>query len=410
MKILRISLCNLASLGGEHTVDFTRAPLLTSGLFSISGQTGSGKSTLLDALCLALYNNTPRLKTVVGAEKIPDANNGLGQEDPRTLVRRGAPEAYAEVSFVGVDGGTYTARWKVRRARLKPTGTLQAVEMTLHSGNVPRNSEAGLISGGKITEVKQAIIDRVGLTFDQFRRAILLAQGDFATFLKSKDNERAEILEALTGTERFTAISIAIFERYRDQSNALQSIEAKLEGSKPLSPEERAKADDALQTASNAQDSLEKTLETLKAQLRWFADLDQQHAQVNAAKETLEKARATSADSKQRRLELAHIETASMKARPCGIRNPPRKPLPKTPKLASLERKPSTATPALCVTSRSQSSGKPRTLSQMPRPRSNARNRSSRKRAGWMPPSPHCCSTLRRARGNLRQASRRSAK
>ena len=316
MKILRISLCNLASLGGEHTVDFTRAPLLTSGLFSISGQTGSGKSTLLDALCLALYNNTPRLKTVVGAEKIPDANNGLSQQDSRTLVRRGAAEAYAEVSFVGVDGGTYTARWKARRARLKPTGNLQAVEMTLHSGNVPRNSEAGLISGGKITEVEQAIVDKVGLTFDQFRRAILLAQGDFATFLKSKDNERAEILEALTGTERFTAISIAIFERYRDQSNALQSIEAKLEGSKPLSPEERAKADDALQTASNAQDSLEKTLETLKAQLRWFADLDQQHAQVNAAKETLEKARATSADSKQRRLELAHIETASIKARP----------------------------------------------------------------------------------------------
>ena len=316
MKILRISLCNLASLGGEHTVDFTRAPLLTSGLFSISGQTGSGKSTLLDALCLALYNNTPRLKTIVGAEKIPDANNGIGQEDSRTLVRRGAAEAYAEVCFVGVDGGTYTARWKARRARLKPTGTLLAVEMTLHSGNVPRNSEVGLISGGKTTEVKQAIVDKVGLTFDQFRRAILLAQGDFATFLKSKDNERAEILEALTGTERFTAISIAIFERYRDQSNALQSIEAKLEGSKPLSPEARAEADDALQTARNAQDSLEKTLETLKAQLRWFADLDQQHAQVNAAKETLEKARAASAASKQRRLELAHIETASMKAGP----------------------------------------------------------------------------------------------
>ena len=52
MKIERITVCNIASLAGTHSVDFTKDPLRTAGLFSISGATGAGKSTLLDALCL----------------------------------------------------------------------------------------------------------------------------------------------------------------------------------------------------------------------------------------------------------------------------------------------------------------------------------------------------------------------
>jgi exonuclease SbcC len=61
MKILRISGKNLASLAGEFAIDFESEPLASAGLFAISGPTGAGKSTLLDALCLALYGDTPRL-------------------------------------------------------------------------------------------------------------------------------------------------------------------------------------------------------------------------------------------------------------------------------------------------------------------------------------------------------------
>ncbi|MGV2334596.1 MAG UNVERIFIED_CONTAM: AAA family ATPase [Planctomycetaceae bacterium] len=52
MRILRITVENLASLNGRHTVDFTAEPLRSAGLFAIIGPTGSGKSTLLDAMCL----------------------------------------------------------------------------------------------------------------------------------------------------------------------------------------------------------------------------------------------------------------------------------------------------------------------------------------------------------------------
>src|SRR3954468_14496937 len=112
MKILRIGGKNLASLAGEFCVDFEQEPLASSGLFAISGPTGAGKSTLLDALCLALYDATPRLlKVTRGASLLPDVGSEtVSAQDPRTLLRRGAAEAWAEVDFVGNDGVRYRAR------------------------------------------------------------------------------------------------------------------------------------------------------------------------------------------------------------------------------------------------------------------------------------------------------------
>ena len=106
MKILRIGGKNLASLAGEFEVDFEREPLVSSGLFAISGPTGAGKSTLLDALCLALYDATPRLlKGPRAGNFLPDVGDDvLSVQDRRTLLRRGTAEAYAEVDFVGKIG------------------------------------------------------------------------------------------------------------------------------------------------------------------------------------------------------------------------------------------------------------------------------------------------------------------
>ena len=106
MKILAIRGRNLASLSAEFCVDFSAEPLASAGLYAITGVTGSGKSTLLDALCLALYEKTPRLlRAAAQGESIPDVgDNSVGPADPRTILRRGAAEGYAEVDFVGGDG------------------------------------------------------------------------------------------------------------------------------------------------------------------------------------------------------------------------------------------------------------------------------------------------------------------
>jgi exonuclease SbcC len=187
MKILRIGGRNLASLADEFCVDFEAAPLAASGLFAISGPTGAGKSTLLDALCLALYGATPRLKTSRTGALVPDVGSDtVSAQDPRSLLRRGAAEGHAEVDFIGNDGQRYRARWSVRRARARASGALQNAAMSL------QRLPDGAPIGATRTEVAQEIGARIGLSFEQFTRAVLLAQNEFSAFIKTDENERGE--------------------------------------------------------------------------------------------------------------------------------------------------------------------------------------------------------------------------
>lgn len=91
MKILAIRGRNLASLEGDFEIDFTVEPLLSAGIFAISGPTGAGKSTLLDTMCLALFARTPRTdQAKENNVKLQDVSNEqLSQSDPRFLLRRG---------------------------------------------------------------------------------------------------------------------------------------------------------------------------------------------------------------------------------------------------------------------------------------------------------------------------------
>ncbi|HMY29309.1 MAG TPA: AAA family ATPase, partial [Agitococcus sp.] len=189
MKILAIRGRNLASLAGDFEVDFQQEPLYSSGLFAITGATGAGKSTLLDALCLALYNRTPRLDKVGNkSAKIADIEDQqIGIHDTKNILRRGCAEGYAEVDFVGVDNQQYRAKWSVRRAHNQQTGALQNENISLQALKDGQNLSH------KKTEVLPAIQEKIGLSFAEFNRAVLLAQNEFFAFLKANDNERAEL-------------------------------------------------------------------------------------------------------------------------------------------------------------------------------------------------------------------------
>lgn len=204
MKILAIRGCNLASLAGEFEIDLAAGALGGTGVFAIVGNTGAGKSTLLDALCVALFDRTPRLtnhsRVVVGrGDEDPGA---LGAQDVRTLLRRGAAHGWAEVDFESGDGTRYRARWSVRRARNQIDGTLQPQQVALTA------LDGGQRLGGTKTETLDEIHRRLGLTFDQFRRSALLAQGEFATFLRADGKDRSELLERMTGTSIYSRLSI----------------------------------------------------------------------------------------------------------------------------------------------------------------------------------------------------------
>lgn len=281
MKILAIRGKNLASLAGEFTVDFQVQPLASAGLFAISGPTGAGKSTLLDALCLALYDKTPRLKLAgdkgvhlrdVGDEKMP-------QHDVRSLLRRGCADGFAEVEFIGSDNQHYRSRWSVRRAHGRADRKLQATEMEL--ARLPDGQRIG----GKKTEVLNAIVEKLGLSFDQFTRAVLLAQNEFGVFLKAQDDERASLLETLTGTDEYSRVSKRAFERAKLERQKLDDLNRKLELQQPLAEDEREALRLQAQELECAMEAAHRQKVEIEGHLQWhrrYRDLQtaEQDAQV----------------------------------------------------------------------------------------------------------------------------------
>src|SRR5215217_4422005 len=231
MRILAIRGRNLASLAGEFCVDFQKEPLSSSGLFAISGPTGAGKSTLLDALCVALYDATPRLLRAGNRGiALPDVKGEMVTPyDTRNLLRRGAADGYAEVDFVGNDGLCYRARWSVRRAHARADGSLQNTAMTLL--RLPQEQPVAGIRTRN--EVKAEIARCIGLSFEQFTRAVLLAQNEFSGFLKADDNERGELLETLTGNLVYTEISRRAFERAKEELALVRRLEERLGDQRP---------------------------------------------------------------------------------------------------------------------------------------------------------------------------------
>ncbi len=234
MKILAIRGRNLASLEGDFEIDFTVEPLLSAGIFAISGPTGAGKSTLLDAMCLALFARTPRTdQAKENNVKLQDVSNEqLSQSDLRFLLRRGTASGFAEVDFMALNGHRYRARWSVARARDKENGRLQNPRLVLY--NLDKEEE----EQGTRSDLQARIIELIGLTFEQFTRSVLLAQNDFSTFLKAEQGEKASLLEKLTGTELYSAISRQIFERNARAKEAFEQIQSRIQGIELLTDEE----------------------------------------------------------------------------------------------------------------------------------------------------------------------------
>ncbi|PTQ89138.1 SbcC/MukB-like Walker B domain-containing protein [Agitococcus lubricus] len=282
MKILAIRGRNLASLAGDFVVDFQQEPLFSAGLFAITGATGAGKSTLLDALCLALYNRTPRLDKASKFAKIMDTDEQqIGMHDTKNILRRGCTEGYAEVDFVGIDNQSYRAKWTVRRAHNKPTGALQSESISLQS------LKDGQQLSHKKTEVLPAIQEKIGLSFDEFNRAVLLAQNEFFAFLKANDNERADLLEALTGTEYFSQISQQAFERAKHEKDKLFALQQQLQQQPPLSQEARQELEQHLSELERSCQASEKQLSTIQQHVQWHTRKEELEKQYSDAQQQL---------------------------------------------------------------------------------------------------------------------------
>ena len=237
MKLQQLIIKNLASIE-EATIDFEHGPLAEESIFLICGETGAGKSTILDAICLALYNDTPRMQrspkekyTDVG-HTFSDKKEEINIDDVRQLMRRNTAEAWVELSFIGSNEIPYLARWYVAKARKKVDGNIQKVAWTLTNRKTGEELK-------KVKEVEDEIQRCIGLNFEQFCRTTLLAQGEFTRFLQSREADKSEILEKLTGTDIYSRIGMKIYDITKQKKDAYDLQHQRIAATHLLSEEEK---------------------------------------------------------------------------------------------------------------------------------------------------------------------------
>ncbi len=254
MRLIELRLKNLNSLKGEWHIDFSDPAFLNEGIFAITGQTGAGKTTILDAICLALYSQTPRLGDITGSTN--------------EIMTQGTGECSAEV-IIEIDSKRYQCYWYQHRAHKKAKGNL-----------LPIKHEISEVKTGKILEEKKSktsayIQDLIGMDFNQFTRSIMLAQGSFAAFLKSDIGDRAAILEKITGTAIYAKISLNVHEKKRFEEDLLGKLQAGVDSLSLLSLEDEKLLVAEFETLNQQQSTQRQTFKTLSEQLQWLDNVEQ---------------------------------------------------------------------------------------------------------------------------------------
>ena len=288
MKILSIRIKNLASLSGEHFIDFESEPLASAGLVAIIGKTGAGKSTILDAMCLALFNRIPRLKDSDG--KLLDADGSeLATNSPLTVLRRGTAHGFAELCFIAQDQKHYLARWELKRSREKANGKLQSVQRYL------KCLSDGTVVADKPKAVDSNIFKITQLSFEQFTRAVLLAQSEVTAFLKARDNERGELLEYLTDSAIFAKVGQLAYEKTKSIANQRKEIENVLGHIEILSEDDFATFNAQFEKLNHEYQKHELEKLSLQKHQQWFdqkhkfeSDLQVHVQQLNNAQQNLD--------------------------------------------------------------------------------------------------------------------------
>lgn len=299
MILQKLEIHNIASIE-DATIDFEAQPLADSEVFLITGKTGAGKSTLLDAICLALYASTPRLENTSMQGEMRDNEKDIKIKDPVQLMRRNTGEAFVRLTFTGSNGVHYEAQWSVARARNKVTGKIQNKKWAL------RNLDTDF-TYAKDKEIREEIALAIGLDFKQFCRTTLLAQGEFTRFLNSKDDEKAEILEKITGVDAYSRIGAKIFEQTVEKKKIWEDSQQKIEGIQILNDEEIAQKSNQLQQLDEQSQQIKNTLEKEQKKLRWLQQEQDFRQRKEQAKEDLAhvKAIAESDETQQQEQTIA---------------------------------------------------------------------------------------------------------
>lgn len=293
MKVIHLSFKNLNSLKGLWQIDFTH-PSFDEGIFAIIGQTGAGKTTILDAICLAIYAKTPRLESI--------SNN------QNELMSIGTGECMAQV-VVQVSDKLYRFHWEQRRAGKKADGKLQPAKR-----EIARLSHAydddGEILVGMPSHCDKMVVQILRMNFSEFTRSVMLAQGDFAAFLKADTGQKAQILEQITGTEIYGQIGAHVHQMHKQRTDALQVLESELKSSDIISDDDYT----ALQCAIDTHQANIRTQQERLADItEKLALIDNKHKttiQIQALEQAVAAAQMRLADFVPQQLRLQRANTA----------------------------------------------------------------------------------------------------
>ncbi|MEA1966715.1 MAG: SbcC/MukB-like Walker B domain-containing protein [Thermodesulfobacteriota bacterium] len=292
MKILSLRFKNINSLKGEWKIDFRTPEFRDHGLFAITGPTGAGKTTILDALCLALYHQTPRLSVSSGSNEI---------------MTRHTSESLAEVEFE-VKHKNYRAFWSQRRARNKADGNLQPPQAEL------AHMDGSIISSTVTGKLKQIKII-TGLDFGRFTKSILLAQGGFAAFLNANANDRAALLEELTGTEIYGKISRKVYERMNDEKKPLDLLKARADVVELLDKDTEEKLNEELKELEAKAEELQILGLDLQKKKQWLENVEKGKEEVEKA-ETAVKQALDTREENQEHLEKLSASLPALEIKP----------------------------------------------------------------------------------------------
>ena len=230
MKLCKLKLKNLNSFRREIEIDFEKPPLDEALLVAITGPTGAGKTTLLDAICVALYGKTPRL-------------SGQTSQHPSHLISHGEREGFAEAHFEA-NGTRYIAAWSVRQKGTPRVDLRYAEDNKLISNKL---STRGKSLGSSQKTVSEEVESILGLDFDAFRRSVMLAQGEFAAFLKADSEDRRKILEATAGIHIYDVLRQALLDKIREVEAANEDVLDKLRQIPEASHEQLSEAESELE-------------------------------------------------------------------------------------------------------------------------------------------------------------------
>ncbi|MBR3709998.1 MAG: AAA family ATPase [Bacteroidales bacterium] len=308
MKLQKLTIHNIASIE-DATIDFEAKPLADSEVFLITGKTGSGKSTILDAICLALFANTPRLAGTQMQGGTKDGEADVAIKDPRQLMRRNTGEAFVSLTFTGSNDVHYEAKWSVARARKKVNGNIQSKTWQLTN----LDSE---VTHTKDNDIKDEIQTAIGLDFGQFCRTTLLAQGEFTRFLNSKDDDKAEILEKITGVDIYSKIGRKVFEVTGQKKTEWEQAQQKIAGIRTLTDEEIATKQEEIAKYEASLEQVKKAGETDKAKLQWIKTEKELAKGVTEASLALQQAQAiVESDDFKKKETLVRQWNATIEAR-----------------------------------------------------------------------------------------------